>query len=81
MAGAPIEELLVFVARGLVANPDEVRVTRDDRDDAVVLELHVAEDDLGKLIGRGGRIARSLRAVVRASGAKPGERRLLDIVG
>jgi predicted RNA-binding protein YlqC (UPF0109 family) len=80
MAGAPIEELLVFVARGLVAEPDAVRVTRTERDDAVVLELHVAEDDLGKLIGRGGRIARALRAVVRASGAKPGERRLLDIV-
>lgn len=80
MAGAPIEELLVFVARGLAEKPDEVRVTRAERDGAVVLELHVAEDDLGKLIGRGGRIARSLRAVVRASGAKPAERRLLDIV-
>jgi uncharacterized protein len=80
MAGAPIEELLVFVARGLVEKPDDVRVTRAERDGAVVLELHVAEDDLGKLIGRGGRIARSLRAVVRASGAKPAERRLLDIV-
>ena len=80
MTGAPIEELLVFVARGLVEKPDEVRVTRAERDGAVVLELHVAEDDLGKLIGRGGRIARSLRAVVRASGAKPAERRLLDIV-
>jgi hypothetical protein len=77
---APIEELLVFVARGLVEKPDEVSVTRTERDGAVVLELRVAEDDLGKLIGRGGRIARSLRAVVRASGAKPGERRLLDIV-
>jgi uncharacterized protein len=80
VTGAPIEELLVFVARGLVEKPDEVRVTRAERDGAVVLELHVAEDDLGKLIGRGGRIARSLRAVVRASGAKPAERRLLDIV-
>jgi predicted RNA-binding protein YlqC (UPF0109 family) len=80
VAGAPIDELLLFVARGLVEQPDEVRVTRAERDGAVVLELHVAEDDLGKLIGRGGRIARSLRAVVRASGAKPAERRLLDIV-
>jgi uncharacterized protein len=80
VASAPIEELLVFVARGLVEKPDEVRVTRAERDGAVVLELHVAADDLGKLIGRGGRIARSLRAVVRASGAKPAERRLLDIV-
>ncbi len=80
MPGTPIEELLVFVARGLVANPDAVHVTRSERDDAVLLELHVAEDDVGKLLGRGGRVARSLRALVRASGAKPGERRLLEIV-
>lgn len=77
---APIEELLEHVARSLVANPDEVRVTRSDRDDAVVLELYVAGEDLGKVIGKGGRIARALRTVVRASGTKAGERRLLEIV-
>jgi uncharacterized protein len=75
-----LDELLAFVARSLVDKPDEVRVERTERDGAVVLELHVAEDDLGKVIGRGGRLVRSLRAVVRASGAKPGERRLLEIV-
>ena len=76
-----VEELLVYVARALVVKPDEVRVERTERDGAVLLELHVAPDDVGKVIGKGGRIARSLRTLVRASGAKAGERRLLEIVG
>jgi len=76
-----VEELLVYVARALVEKPDEVRVERTERDGAVLLELHVAPDDVGKVIGKGGRIARSLRTLVRASGAKAGERRLLEIVG
>jgi len=76
----PIERLLEHVARSLVASPEEVRVTRSERDGAVVLELHVAGDDLGKVIGKGGRIARALRTIVRASGTKANERRLLEIV-
>jgi predicted RNA-binding protein YlqC (UPF0109 family) len=76
-----VEDLLSYLARQLVANPDEVRVVRSERDDAVLLELHVAPDDVGKVIGKGGRIARALRTLVRASGAKSGERRLLEIVG
>ena len=76
----PVEELLAYVARSLVAHPEEVRVTRSERDDAVVLELHVAADDRGKVIGKGGRVARSLRTLVRASGTKAGERRFLEIV-
>jgi predicted RNA-binding protein YlqC (UPF0109 family) len=76
-----VEEALAYLARKLVSKPDEVRVVRVEREDAVVLELHVAPDDVGKVIGKGGRIARSLRTLVRASGAKAGERRLLEIVG
>jgi uncharacterized protein len=76
-----VEELLLYLGRALVANPEEVRVSRTERDGAVLLELRVAPDDVGKVIGKGGRIARSLRALVRASGAKAGERRLLEIVG
>jgi uncharacterized protein len=75
-----VEDLLVYLARQLVSQPDEVRVARSERDDAVVLELRVAADDRGKVIGKGGRIARALRTLVRASGAKTGERRLLEIV-
>ena len=76
-----MEDLLEYVARNLVDSPDEVRVTRSERDGAVLLELHVAQDDLGRVIGRHGRIARALRTVVRASGAKTGDRVLLEIVG
>jgi predicted RNA-binding protein YlqC (UPF0109 family) len=75
-----LEELLEYVARKLVDKPDEVRVVRSEREGDVVLELRVAQEDLGKVIGRQGRIARALRSVVRASGAKAGERRLLEIV-
>jgi hypothetical protein len=76
-----VEEALEYLARKLVSSPDEVRVVRVELEDAVMLELHVAPDDVGKVIGKGGRIARSLRTLVRASGAKTGERRLLEIVG
>ncbi len=72
--------LLEHVARSLASNPDAVQVTRSEREDAVLLELHVAEEDLGKVIGKGGRVARALRTLVRASGTKAGERRLLEIV-
>jgi predicted RNA-binding protein YlqC (UPF0109 family) len=80
MAEGGVDDLLIYLARRLVSQPDEVRVSRTERDDAVVLELRVAADDLGKVIGKGGRIARALRTLVRASGAKSGERRLLEIV-
>ena len=76
-----MEELLEYIARQLVAKPEDVRVVRSERDGAVLLELHVAPEDVGKVIGKGGRIARALRTLVRASGAKAGERRLLEIVG
>ncbi|HYY34107.1 MAG TPA: KH domain-containing protein [Gaiellaceae bacterium] len=76
-----MEELLEYLARGLVDNPDEVRVERVERDGATILELHVAQEDLGKVIGRQGRVARALRTIVRASGARSNERALLEIVG
>jgi predicted RNA-binding protein YlqC (UPF0109 family) len=76
-----MHELVEYLAKGLVDKPDEVRVERVERDGAVVLELHVAADDVGKVIGRQGRIARALRTVVRASGARSNERALLEIVG
>ena len=76
-----MEELLEYLARSLVAKPDEVRVVRTERDGAVVLELHVAAEDVGKVIGRQGRVARALRTLVRASGGRRHERALLEIVG
>lgn len=74
-----MEELLLWVARGLVDEPDAVRVERIDDGDVVVLRLHVAPDDVGKVIGRQGRIVRALRTVVRAAGARGGRRTVLEI--
>jgi uncharacterized protein len=76
-----VQELVEFLAKGLVDKPEEVRVERVEKDGALVLELHVAPEDVGKVIGRQGRIARALRTIVRASGARSNERALLEIVG
>jgi uncharacterized protein len=74
-----LAELLAFLARQLVDDPDAVRVEEETRDDALVLRLRVAKDDVGKVIGRQGRIARALRAIVRAGGARQRRRLLLEI--
>ena len=74
-------ELLEYLVRQLVDEPDAVRVEQVERDGALVLELHVAEDDVGKVIGRGGRIARALRTIVRAAAVRHDQRVLLEIVG
>ena len=74
-------ELVSFLARKLVDDPDAVRVEREERDDALVLRLHVAPDDVGKVVGKQGRIARALRTVVRAGGVREGRRVLLEIDG
>jgi len=72
-------ELLEWIARRLVDEPDAVRVEKEERPDAVVFHLHVAPDDVGKVIGKQGRIARALRSIVRAAGARAEERYLLEI--
>ena len=75
-------ELLEELARRLVDEPDAVRVEQVEGDDgALVLRLHVAEGDVGKVIGRQGRIARALRTLVRAGGPQAGRRLQLEIVG
>ena len=74
-----MEELLEYLAKSLVDKPEEVRVVRSERDGITVLELHVAHDEVGKVIGRQGRIARALRTVVRASAAREDRRVVLEI--
>ena len=74
-------ELVDYLARRLVDEPDAVRVEESEREGAVVLTLHVAQDDIGKVIGRQGRVARALRAVVRAGAARRRQRVLLEIAG
>ena len=63
-------ELLTWLAKQLVDDPDAVRVEQVEREDATVLELYVAPEDRGKVIGRQGRLARALRTIVRASAAR-----------
>jgi predicted RNA-binding protein YlqC (UPF0109 family) len=74
-----VEELLAWIARGLVDEPDAVRVERVEEADAVVLRLSVAPDDVGKVIGRQGRVARALRTLVRSAGARGDKRLVLEI--
>ena len=77
-----MKELVEFVAKSLVDEPDAVRVEQVEGDDgSLLLCLHVAEGDVGKVIGRQGRIARALRTVVRAGGPHAGRRLQLEIVG
>jgi predicted RNA-binding protein YlqC (UPF0109 family) len=75
-----VAELLEWLARQLVDDPDAVRVEEVERDDVTILQLHVAPEDRGKVIGRQGRIARALRTIVRASGARSRRRLVLEIV-
>ena len=76
-----MEDLLEYLARSLVDLPDEVSVESFEEDDGtIVLELAVAEDDYGKIIGRGGRTANALRTVVKAAAVKENRRVLVDIV-
>ena len=73
-------DVLTYLARQLVDEPDAVRVETVEDNGDVILRLHVAPDDVGKVIGRQGRIARALRTVVRASTARVRQRYVIEIV-
>ncbi|HEY2007289.1 MAG TPA: KH domain-containing protein [Solirubrobacteraceae bacterium] len=76
-----MRELLEYLAKGLVEHPDEVRINEVQEDDGtLVLELSVADDDYGSVIGRGGRTAGALRTVIKAAAAKDRRRVFVDIV-
>jgi uncharacterized protein len=76
-----VRELLVYLAQLLVDEPDKVEVEQFEEDDGtLVLELLVADDDYGKVIGRGGRTAQALRTIVKAAAVKDNRRVLVDIV-
>jgi predicted RNA-binding protein YlqC (UPF0109 family) len=76
-----VRELLEFLARSLVENPDQVQVSEiEEIDGEVVLELEVAEDDLGRVIGRGGRVANALRSVMKAAATREDKRVVVDIL-
>jgi predicted RNA-binding protein YlqC (UPF0109 family) len=75
-----MRELLEYLVRGLVEHPEEVRVDERQEEGGTVLELSVAEDDYGNVIGRGGRTAAALRAVVKTAAARRKQRVFVDIV-
>ena len=77
-----MQELLITIVKGLVENPDAVSVTVDEVDERgiVVYHLHVAEEDMGRVIGKQGRIAKAIRTVMRAAAVKDGKKVIVDIV-
>ena len=74
-----MRELVEYIAKNLVDQPDAVRVTEREEDNAFILELTVAPDDMGKVIGKQGRIAKAIRTIVRASAGQTGEKSIVEI--
>jgi len=79
VGGVP-KSVLEYLAKSIVDEPDSVVVETEERRNGVMLSLHVAPDDMGKVIGRRGRVAQAIRTVVRAAGAKEGVEASVDIV-
>ena len=76
----PAKEPVEYVAKSLVDDPDSVKVEVVRDEDGMVLELHVAEDDMGKVIGRNGSVAKALRTLLKVTSARDGEPVSLEIV-
>ena len=74
-----LEKTLTDLAKAIVDSPDEVKVTREEDDRTITLTLSVAEDDMGMVIGRHGRIAKALRAVIKTASANTGKRVTVEI--
>jgi uncharacterized protein len=75
-----VKELVEVIARSLVDNPEEVKVIETENDKSVLLELRVAPDDMGKVIGKQGKIAKSIRTLTKAAAAKAGKRVAVEIM-
>ncbi len=76
-----MRDLVEFLVRALVEDPDAVRVTELDEDDSTVLEVHVADGDLGRVIGREGRVANAIRTIAKAAAtAQDGGRVMVEII-
>lgn len=74
-----MNELIEYIAKSIVSHPEEVTVTQEDKDGKTILKLHVSSDDKGKVIGRNGRIADSIRVLLRVAATKRDDRAFLDI--
>ena len=75
-----MKELVEYIAKSIASHPDEVKVTEEQEDGRIVLRLEVAPDDKGKVIGRQGRVAQSMRVLLRVVAVKEGTRAVLEIV-
>ncbi|MBR5804525.1 MAG: KH domain-containing protein [Clostridia bacterium] len=75
-----MDELVLFMAKSLVSLPEEVSVNTKQDGDCTVIELHVAEQDMGKVIGRQGRIAKAIRTIVRAASLKENRKYMVEII-
>lgn len=75
-----MKELVEFIARSLVDHPERVTVDQTEREEAVVIELRVAAEDMGRVIGKQGRIAKAIRTIVKASAAKQDKRVTVEII-
>ncbi len=75
-----MKELLLYIAQNLVDHPDEVTVTEREEDGEVILELRVADGDMGKVIGRQGRIAKEIRVLIKSLAQRSDKRVTVDIV-
>ncbi|HAC19654.1 MAG: KH domain-containing protein [SAR202 cluster bacterium] len=75
-----MKELVEYIARSIASEPDEVKVTEEEDDGRIILRLEVAPDDKGKVIGRQGRVAQSIRVLLRVAAVKQGTRATLEIV-
>jgi len=74
-----MKELVELIARELVENPDQVKVTETEKEDSVVLELSVAPSDMGKVIGKSGKIAKAIRSVVKAASSGSDKKVIVEI--
>ena len=74
-----MKELVEVIAKALVENPDEVAVTESVKDDEIVVELKVAASDMGKVIGKQGRIAKAIRSVVKAAASKDDKKVIVEL--
>jgi predicted RNA-binding protein YlqC (UPF0109 family) len=75
-----MKELVEYIAKSIASHPEDVRVTQEDEEGRIILRLEVAEDDKGKVIGRQGRVAQSIRVLLRVAAVKQGTRAILEIV-
>ena len=74
-----MKELVEVIAKALVDNPDEVVVTETEKGDEIIVELKVASGDMGKVIGKQGRIAKAIRSVVKAASSKMEKKVIVEI--